>query len=435
MTLAADAYVYGYPLVADLTEVARINSVGMGSLKSAPMNSFTHAANLAGPGDRFVSVNNDTLYSIATVDVSGGPQILHVPDADGAYYVIQIVDAWTNNIAYIGRRATGTREAEYLLTPPGWSGYGNGGSIPVAMSTDVVTLIGRWACDGVDDLPRVHGLEAQLTLRPEHDDNRPGDGLEQPSIVGLPEDLAFYERMRTWMADFPPSIGSRSYQERFRPLGLLAAEPCRDDGSETANALAAGYAIGRQRVEDASRAPGTSAGGWVLMPHLFDYNVDYLGIGTFDTPDWKIHDRETAYLTRALAARVGLWGNHGYEASYAQVFTDDHGERLNGAHTYTVTFPSSPPVDAFWSLTMYDVPDYYLTANPIDRYSIGDRTPGLRTADDGSITIVMSHDRPPNASNWLPAPSGDFRPIVRLYQPRRDVIDGSYELPPVVRRT
>jgi hypothetical protein len=110
---------------------------------------------------------------------------------------------------------------------------------------------------------------------------------------------------------------------------------------------------------------------------------------------------------------------------------------LNGGRSYTVTFATQPPVDAFWSLTMYDIPDYYLVANSIDRYSIGDRTPGLHIGDDGSVTLVMQHDRPSEAEvpNWLPAPAGDFRPVLRMYQPRRDVLDGTYQLPPVVRRS
>ena len=116
--LAADAYVYGFPLVIDLQAVG--GGVDMGSLAPAPFNSFSHASKLAGPEDRFVSINNDTIYSIAQVDVSGGPVLLCVPDTAGRYYVLQFVDAWTNNFAYVGRRATGTAAGSFLLVPPGW---------------------------------------------------------------------------------------------------------------------------------------------------------------------------------------------------------------------------------------------------------------------------------------------------------------------------
>jgi hypothetical protein len=130
-------------------------------------------------------------------------------------------------------------------------------------------------------------------------------------------------------------------------------------------------------------------------------------------------------------------GHHGYEAAYAMAYDDGDGEQLSGSHRYTLRFDRTPPVGAFWSVTMYDTPDFYLVANPIGRYSIGDRTPGLHTAEDGSLTIVLQHDEPSTPAeraNWLPTPAGDFRPILRLYEPDEAVFDGSYELPPITRR-
>ena len=152
-----------------------------------------------------------------------------------------------------------------------------------------------------------------------------------------------------------------------------------------------------------------------------------------------MEDRRTAqerYLERALAARGGLWGNHGYEAAYAMVYDDGDGNALDGSRRYELRFATTPPCDAFWSVTMYATPDFYLVANPIDRYSIGDRTEGLRTDDDGSLTITMQHDEPAESerrANWLPTPSGAFRPLLRMYEPRDAVFDGSYELPPITR--
>ncbi len=150
---------------------------------------------------------------------------------------------------------------------------------------------------------------------------------------------------------------------------------------------------------------------------MFDYNLDHLGPGTIDDPAWKMRDRGVSYLARALAARGGLWGNNGYEAAYPMTYTDADGDQLDGHHRYVLRLEKDPPVDAFWSLTMYDLPDFYLVANPIDRYSIGDRTPGLHRDSDGSLTIVIQHEQPADTSNWLPAPAAPFRPIMRLYQP------------------
>ncbi len=175
--------------------------------------------------------------------------------------------------------------------------------------------------------------------------------------------------------------------------------------------------------------------GWQSVLHVFDYNLVRLGPGTLDTPEWKIADRMTAYVTRAVAARAGLWGNHGYEADYEVLWQDEHGDFLDGSHAYELTLSPPPPVAAFWSLTMYDRPDYYLVANPISRYSIGDRTPGLRVSDDGSVTIYMQHDSPglDRESNWLPAPAGPFRPVLRAYQPDPALLNGTYKLPKVKR--
>jgi len=133
------------------------------------------------------------------------------------------------------------------------------------------------------------------------------------------------------------------------------------------------------------------------------------------------------------AARGGLWGNHGYEAAYPMTYTDADGDRLDGRNRYALRFDQDPPVDAFWSITMYDLPGFYLVANPINRYSIGDRAPGLRHDPDGSLTIVIQHDQPADTSNWLPAPAAPFRPLLRLYQPQAAILDGTYQIPAITK--
>ena len=162
--LAADAYVYGFPLVFDLQAVR--GDGGMGLLAPAPFNSFSHASKLAGPQDTFVSINNDTIYSIAQVDLSGGPVLLHVPDTAGRYYVLQFVDAWTNNFAYVGRRATGTAAGSFLLVPPGWKSDAPDEATVIEFPTDVGTIVGRWACDGPADLNAVRVLQSGMSLEP-----------------------------------------------------------------------------------------------------------------------------------------------------------------------------------------------------------------------------------------------------------------------------
>jgi hypothetical protein len=158
-------------------------------------------------------------------------------------------------------------------------------------------------------------------------------------------------------------------------------------------------------------------------------------IRTIDAPEWRIDDRTRAYATRAAAARAGLYGNHGYEADYEIVYVDADGEQLNGSHRYELRLDSMPPVDAFWSLTMYNVPKFLLVSNPINRYSIGDRTPGLQVAEDRALTIHLQRESPgpDKDANWLPTPAGDFRPIMRMYQPKPEVLAADHELPAITR--
>jgi len=433
-TLAADAYVYGFPLVTNLREVRKFTRDGLGSTPPAPFNSFSHATALAGPAERFVSVNNDTVYSLAQADLSAGPLLLSVPDTAGRYYVLQFVDAWTNNFAYVGRRATGTRAGSFLLTPPHWKGRAPAQTSVIEFPTTVGSIVGRWACQGPDDLPAVRALQAGLALSP-HGAGAAPRGIPAPAPE-VPDGVDFYERLRTWARAYPPSDPDLAYQQRFARLGLLEPEsPYRHCPPALAAALTAGAERGRQTLEESMRRPGVSpvVNGWTLSFHAFDYNLDHLGPGTIDDPAWKMPDRTASYLARALAARAGLWGNHGYEAAYAMTFTDADGDQLDGRHGYTLTFGpgQEPPAGAFWSVTMYDLPDFYLVANPIDRYSVGDRTPGVTRAGDGSLMIVMQHEPPADTSNWLPAPAAPFRPILRMYQPRMAVFDGSYQLPPI----
>ncbi|WP_033213754.1 DUF1254 domain-containing protein [Kitasatospora phosalacinea] len=433
--LAAEAFVYGSPLVAGLTAVDAFHRRGTGPIGPTEWNTFGHAAELAGPTSDFVSVNNDTLYSVAPLDLSAGPLLLHVPDTGGAYDVLQFIDAWTNNFAYVGRRSSGTAEQTWLIAPPGWRGTAPDG-VPVIVSpTTVAVIAGRNHCAGPDDLERVRGIQRQLTLTPLEGGGGTPAGLPEPT-ADVPEELLFLERLRLWMAAFPPAADDTAFQQRFAPIGLLdrGRSPYLDGPAEWAATLAKGLAAGRERVEAATLGTEQPAGEWTANLHLFDYNLDFLGPGTRDEPQWRIADRRAAYLTRAVAARIGLWGNHAYEAVYATTYNDADGVPLSGAHAYTLRFERTPPVGAFWSVTMYGTPDYLLVANEIDRYSIGDRTPGLVYGEDGSLTLYIQHRRPTDPvelANWLPAPEGGFRPVTRMYQPQDAVLDGSYRLPAV----
>lgn len=435
-TLASDAFIFGYPLVYNVNSLQVISGKGMGTLPATPFNQFGFAQKLATPADPFVSVNNDTVYALAQLDLSGGPLTLHVPDTAGSYYVLQFVDAWTNNFAYIGRRATGTTEAEYLIAGPGWDGA-NPNNLPVITApTHIVSIVGRLACSGPDDLPRVLELQEHFTLTVA-ERKTPLSGIPRGN-PDLPKPLQFWDQLRLWSQAFPPTGDDRDYLASLGALRLLDhGDPYATVDPELVAALTQGLAHGQKKLEEAARAKDPNAvNGWQMSLHLFDYNRSSFSIGAIDSDEWKISDRDTAYLDRAVAARNALWGNHAYEAVYPQVYVDDHGDQLNGANRYEITFTELPPIDAFWSMTMYSMPDYYLVDNLIDRYSIGDRTNGTRYADDGSLTVYLQHDEPNDPdrkANWLPTPVGDFRPMIRIYQPRESVLNGTYALPAIRR--
>ena len=432
---ATRAYVYGYPLLYNLDEIGKLPA-GKGSLaagKPVPWNTFWFARELLGPTAEFVSPNNDTAYLLAPLDLSGGPVRIDVPDTHERYYVLQCVDAWTNNFAYIGRRATGTAAGSFTFAPPGFDGEVTDGSTVIEAPSAIAMIVGRLQVDGEADLPAVHALQDRFTVTP-----------ASTATVGIPEpvervgdDLLWWERFRVALAAFPPPAGDAPFVEMLEQLGLLhTTSPYTDPDPELAEALQAGAAAGQAMIEQLAGGSGGPPQGWTDASHYFDYNLDHLELGTVDAPEWRIEDRSKAAVTRAVAARAGLWGNHGYEAAYAPIFTDADGELLDAAHTYEVTFTPAPPVEAFWSLTMYDVPRFYLVDNPIDHYSIGDRSPGLVTGDDGSVTIYLqaTSPGPEREANWLPTPaSGPFRPMLRAYQPGAAMLEGTYPFPPIVR--
>jgi hypothetical protein len=438
---AARAYVYGYPLVYNLDELAKFPDGASSILAGVhPYNQVGKARELLDPTAKFVSPNNDTLYMIVAADVGRGPLVLHVPDTDNRYYVLQFVDAWTNNFAYLGRRASGTKEGEFLLVPAGYDG-----AVPDAMPvieapSRVFAIVGRIQVDGVDDLPAAHALQDQFTITPLSVYQggaapEPAAGIPAPDpAVG--DDLLFWEKFRVELAAFPPPAADKDLIAATAGLGFTDPDsPYTDPDPALRDVLVQAENQAQGQIEELSKTVIKIVDGWQSAVHAFDYNLDRCGPGTLDTPEWKIADRTIAYATRAVAARAGLWGNHGYEADYQILWHDEHGEFLDGSHDYELTLSPPPPVAAFWSLTMYDEPSYYLVANPISRYSIGDRTPGLRISDDGSVTIYMQHHSPgpDKESNWLPAPAGPFRPILRAYQPDLAMLDGAYKLPTVKR--
>ncbi|MET8554660.1 DUF1254 domain-containing protein [Streptomyces sp. NPDC004959] len=457
-SLAAEAYVYGTPLVRGLETVGMLTQDGLGSLPATAFNHFAHAEPATGwPGDE------GTLCSLAPLDLSEGPLVLQVPPSGPRYAVYQFVDAWTNDFAYVGLRAGGADGGSWLLAPPGWDGQVPGSVREVIEApTAVAMLVVRYACvlGDAEDVAAVRELRAGLALHPLTAPGLGRGGLPGGDPLAEPA-LRFWERLRVWAGDFPPSGADRAYQERFQSLGLLeeGATPYAEPAAELRWALEEGEAAGRAQIEAAAwrwgqdggegdggegdgapsgrsaegggsagavapAAEGGSRGGWKGAAHLFDFNLDHLGPGTLDAPPWRVADRSEAYLRRAVAARVGLWGPHGYEATTTQTYRDAAGERLDGANAYTLRLPPPPPAHG-WALSAYGVPR---RPGPEPR-AVSDRTPGLVREPDGTVVLRLSA-RPPRtaAANWVPVPAGPFRAVLRLYVP-----EAGYRVPGLVR--
>jgi hypothetical protein len=445
LSLAAEANLYGYPLVYNL-EMMVGHAAGRFPT-GAPVNTFGHAKALLGPEVEFVAPNNDTLYSNMMGDVTKEPLVLRLPGTSGRYYVMQFVDAWTNNFAYLGRRATGTDEGLFLLAGPDWEGEVPEGMTLVQSPTNAFAIVGRVAVEGESDIPNVLAIQENMWLsplslypeRPGPSQRELGDWNLAPFDERVGDELKFWEQMRAGMKLFPSPAAEQAYIQKFEPLGLLEDEsPYVNPDPQLAETLKAGAAEFTEFLKIAISPEAQvikPVNGWMIPLHIFDYNLDNFRIGAIDAPKWKIQDRGQAFLMRAVAARVGLWGNHAYEAAYPTADLDGNGDQLVGEHQYVLHLEELPPVDAFWSLTMYRPPEFYLVANPINRYSIGDRTPGLTYNDDGSLDIYIQKDSPgpEKESNWLPAPEGPFRVAMRMYQPREAVLDGSYVVPPIRR--
>lgn len=438
--VAKQAYVYGFSLVFNVDEIVRHVNQGVGANKAAPFNRFSHAETLAGPEDKFVTINNDTVYSMAQLDLSGGPVYFEVPKTGNRYFVFQCIDAWTNNFAYIGTRSIGKEGGKFIFLPPGSEEIESGDAQVIHCPTAMVSIIGRWACEGEEDLPTVLALQKATKLFAMEGNS----GLKKTlHLENVSEPLLFWEKLRVYLQTFPDNEMFKSIHKDIGRLGLWKeASPYIKPSTELLETLIEGQKEGQAFLKEyLLHGDIDSQNGWQLAYKVFNFNTEFFELGTIKSSDWvmptkTIDEIKAVYIQRSASALGGLWGNHGYEACYAPVYVDSKGDFLTGEHSYQITLQPEPPVEAFWSITMYDLPDYYLVANEINRYSIGDRTKGLIYQEDGSLILTISATPPSTdegKANWLPAPKGQFRPMLRMYLPTEAITTQQYVIPPVVK--
>jgi hypothetical protein len=429
--IAREAYVFGYPLV--LMDVTRAVSTAVArpAGTKAPANRFAHVRAFPDPSFKeVVSPNADTLYSVAWLDLSREPIVLSVPDTGGRYYLMPMLDAWTNVFASPGERTTGTGKHDFAIVGPGWQGELPAGLERIDAPTPTVWIIGRTYTAGPADYAAVHAIQDQYTLTPlgrwggayapPDVSVEPGVDLETPPAeqVARMDARTFFDRLARLLERNPPAEEDDPALDGMARLGVVpgqAFEPAQL-GARAEEILQEAGDTAREAIAEEARTMGEEVNGW---------HID-LDLGCYGT----------RYLARAAVAMVGLGANLPEDAVYPMVTADAEGKLLDGRHAYQLRFEAGqlPPVDAFWSITLYDEHQFFV-ANPLDRYTLGDRS-GLRREQDGALVITFQNQRPgPEVeSNWLPAPAGPFNLIMRLYHPKAEVLDGRWSPPPVRRR-
>jgi DNA sulfur modification protein DndE len=395
------------------------------------MGQFAHYRSFPGASDRGIAgASVDTLYSLAWLDVSGGPYVLHIPDVDNRFYMMPILDGWTEVIGNPGTRTTGGRAEEYAITGPQWTGVVPAGVKQIESGTNMVLLIGRTYSSGTaEDYDAVHALQDQCTLVPLAPFGNPKPtrdaGVVDPRIdmTTTPRDqidnldsAEFFGRLALLMKDNPPTLDDAPVVEILTRLGVV--------GDFDMSKLPTSVTRGLSRVPEAARkeimgqyARQKMANGWILSTGSGHYGTDY--------------------LQRALVAYIGVGGNLPADAFYPIARFDGTGKVLNGTNSYVMHFTKAdvPPIhpQGFWSLTMYDK-EYFLVANSINRYSLGSGDT-FQVNPDGSTDLYIQNEflEAHKQSNWLPAPEGEFILMLRLYMPKDEAVDGAWTPPPVCR--
>jgi hypothetical protein len=423
--MAAYSYAFPYLYMSQLRWMWTTQLRDPENIPYMAINHFWHATHLSNAQYRDGgSPNNDTLYSTAWVNVGDEPVILSHPDMGDRYFTFELAGFDADNFAYVGQRATGSAAGHFAIVGPDFKGELPPGvqALPPA-PLPWVLIAGRTLVDGDRDLPNVHALQKQYRLTPLSYWGKPEKELPVSHDIWAPykakqDPLASWRTINRAMTESPPPENESALLDLLAAVHIGPGQDLDtlDEDSKRGLARAAIDAhqlLIRMRIDPAG---GSIVNGWRRGP-------DYAGRRG---PVGK-------YMERGVANFKGIVGNDPVEAKYYQVRQDQNGEFLNGGRdAYELTFPKGeePPADAFWSLTMYDKTTN-LVDNPLDRYSIGDRTEGIKRNPDGSLTIYIQ-PRSPGAdkvSNWLPAPDGQFTITLRIYRPQQAVLDGSWTPP------
>ena len=407
--LARDAYIWGFPLVMFGRYLDAYKQQGN------PLNQFLVQSALSTPSTPGGGPNVDTIYGYTWLDLRAGPQVLHVPEVGDRYYSIQLIDMYSNCFAYVGRRATGTKAGAYAIVGPGWRG-----TLPhsvkaiQAPTNDVITFSRTFVMDDAD-MPAVLAIQNKYAFGDLKDYPRAArypiakKEVPLPPILNLAKAGAgFYDELCARLAANPPAPQDRAILKRFEAIGI---SPGGHPPAGLKATFEAATVAADKQIQTAQY--GTLVNGWFV-----NYNI----VGFPTDP-----------MLRASSVKYGPGAHIAEEGLYFNAAGGPGGQPLSGATNYVLRFAKGelPPVDAFWSLTVYS-PTMSMTENPIHRYAIKGQMPGLHFGEDGSLELQLRHAAPAEGdANWLPVPEGPFRLVLRTYQPKPEILSQTYKPPAI----
>ena len=428
LAIATDAYVYFYPLVTMDVTRKQLTNVEPGKGLGGPANTFANIPTFpAADMKSVVRPNFDTLYSSGYLDITSEPVVVSVPDTAGRFYLLPMLDMWSDVFASPGSRTTGTQAGHFLIVPPNWRPDLQGRIVEelklpketqvIRAPTPYVWIIGRTKTDGPPDYAAVHKIQAGYKITPLSEWEKPARAVDlkvDPSIdmktppktqVDTMAGGKYFAYASEIMKVNPPHVTDQPIIAQMKRIGIepgksfdmSRADPAVKKAIEAAPEAA--QKLMAWKVATLARV----ANGWSM-------NTDTMGVyGNY-------------YLKRAIVAQLGLGANLPEDAIYPLNLADDTGKPLDGASKYTISFDkgSTPPVNAFWSVTLYD-PDGFQVANSLNRFAVSSWMP-FKTNSDGSLTLYVQNESPgaDKEANWLPAPKGAFNLTMRLYSPQSD---------------
>jgi hypothetical protein len=412
-TTARDALLFVLPLLEMAATRDRLLARG------AAQNVIYHRRELADASSRSVtSPNNDTLYSAGWLDLTQGPVTATLPDVGQRYFSLQLMDMYTNNFAVLGTRTTGSAAAKFTIVGPNDAIAAPDRNV-LRSPTPHVWALARVLVDGAGDLDAARAAQAGIVI----DGPKVTASPRASAVAAVAQDAGWqdvFAEANRLLAEERPPVTDLALLGRIAPLGVGPGATFNPNTFSDAEreAIAAGVAQARALVID-PRNRGQAVQGWY-------YPGPTLGIWGQD------------YGARAVVARTGLAALPRDEAMYMRPAGSDGNALYDGRKMWQIHFAPGqlPPVSGFWSLTMYERTSdgqSFFTENALKRYAIGNRTPGLKTNDDGTLDLWIGHDDPgpERQANWLPAPAGAFTMTLRAYLPARSLLNGDYKLPPM----